>query len=146
LRQTLKAITIACALLTVTVPVFAQSRFDPDGSFWVIGEPPDGFSDFSGINLNRRRLRGFPAQGLELNNGKRFSYKAPIVRRDKFSFTTVTVGGVYYTFVGKFLRGGVFAQQDLSDEQPVLEGVLTKYKNGQKVAEANIKFSYFAGT
>jgi hypothetical protein len=126
----------------------AQKRnpFNPDGAFWLIGDAPDGFPDFGGINLNGRRLRRLPAQGLELNNGKRFPFKTAIVKRDNLSFTTLTVGGVYYTFVGKFLRGGVFAEQDLSDEQPVLEGVLTKYKNGQKVAEAKMKFSYFGGT
>lgn len=123
-----------------------QNRFNPDGSFWVIGAAPDGFSDFGGINLNGRRLRRLPSQGLQLMNGKTFHYKTLTVKQSNFSFTTVTLGGVYYTFAGKFLRGGVFAEQDLFDEQPVLEGVLTKYKGGKKVAEAKMKFSYFGGT
>ena len=146
MKTILKAIALTTTLLVVSVPVFTQSRFNPDGAFWLIGEPPDGFSDFGVINLNARRLRRLPTQGLELNNGKKFSFKTVTVKRDDFRFTTLTVGGVYYTFVGKFLRGGVFATQDLSDEQPVLEGVLTKYKNGQKIAEAKMKFSYFGGT
>jgi hypothetical protein len=123
-----------------------RATFNPDGAFWMIGQAPDGFSDFGGINLNGKRLRRLPAPGLELNNGKSFRYKTLTVKRDDFSFTTVTMGGVYYTFAGKFLRGGVFAEQELNDEQPVLEGVLTKYKNGKKVAEAKLKFSYFGGT
>lgn len=127
----------------------AQTRrntFNPDGAFFLIGNPPEEFSDFSGIYLNGRRLRRLPTQSLQLNNGKKFHYKTLSVKRDDFRFTTLTVGGVYFTFVGKFLRGGVFAELDLSDEQPVLEGVLTKYKNGNKVAEAKLKFSYFGGT
>jgi hypothetical protein len=123
-----------------------RAAFNPDGAFFLIGEPPDGFSDFSGIYLNGRRLRRLPTQALHLNNGKMFHYKTLSVKRDNFRFTTLTLGGVYFTFVGKFLRGGVFAEQDLYDEQPVLEGVLTKYKNGNKVAEAKMKFSYFGGT
>jgi len=83
---------------------------------------------------------------LQLNNGKKFYYKTLTVKQDNFSFTTETVGGVYYTFAGKFLRGGVFAEQDLADEQAVLEGTLTKFKAGKKVAEAKLKFSYFGGT
>lgn len=134
------------ALGTTTSSQSKQARFNPDGSFWLTGEAPDGFSDFGGINLNGRRLRRLPSQGLQLNNGKTFHYKSLIVKRDNFSFTTVALGGVYYTFAGKFLRGGIFAEQDLSDEQPVLEGVLAKYKNGKKVAEAKLKFSYFGGT
>lgn len=134
------------ALGTSTSGQTKRSAFNPDGAFWLIGQPPDGFSDFGGINLNGRRSRRLPSQGFQLNSGKTFRYKTLTVRRDNFSFTTVALGGVYYTFAGKFLRGGVFAEQDLSDEQPVLEGVLAKYKNGKKVAEAKLKFSYFGGT
>ena len=136
-------------LLTIALPSPSQTKrqtFNPDGSFWLIGEPATGFSDFGGINLNGRRLRRIPTQGLQLNNGKTFYFKSLVVKRDNFSFTTVTLGGIYYTFAGKFLRGGVFAEQDLYDEQPVLEGTLVKYQGGKKVAEAKLKFSYFGGT
>ncbi len=141
--------TSASAIAPVSISTPGQTKraaFNPDGAFWLIGQPPEGFSDFGGINLNGRRLRRLPSQGLELNNGKRFQFKSATVKRDDFRFTTATLGGVYYTFAGKFLRGGVFAEQDLNDEQPVLEGVLAKYKNGKKVAEAKLKFSYFGGT
>jgi hypothetical protein len=149
LKSFLKTITLTSLLLAIAIPALGQTKskpFNPDGSFWLIGEPPNGFSDFGSINLNGRRLRRIPSQGLQLNNGKTFYFKSLIVRRDNFSFTTVTVGGVYFTFVGKFLRGGVFAEQDLYDEQPVLEGTLTKFQGGKKVADAKLKFSYFGGT
>ena len=145
----LKALTLASLLLVVSLPALSQTKrqtFNPDGSFWLIGAPPDGFSDFGGINLNGRRLRRIPSQGLQLMDGKTFHFKSLVVKRENFSFTTLSLGGVYYTFSGKFLRGGVFAEQDLFDEQPVLEGVLAKYKSGKKVAEAKLKFSYFGGT
>ena len=54
--------------------------------------------------------------------------------------------GVFYTFSGKFLKGGVYASGILDDETPVLEGTLTKFRGGKKVAEANLKFVYFGGT
>ena len=149
LKLFLKLVALVGVLLVVSLPALGQakrSQFNPDGSFWIIGEAPNGFSEFGGINLNGRRLRRLPSQGLQLMNGKTFHYKTLIVKQNNFSFTTVTSGDVYYTFVGKFLRGGVFAEQDLFDEQPVLEGVLTKFKGGKKVAEAKLKFSYFGGT
>jgi hypothetical protein len=149
LRRPLKSIALVSVLLALGISASSQTKrqaFNPDGAFFLIGKPPDGFSDFSGIYLNGRRLRRLPTQSLQLNNGKLFHYKTLSVKREEFRFTTLTVGGVYFTFVGKFLRGGVFAEQDLADEQPVLEGVLTKYKNGNKVAEAKLKFSYFGGT
>jgi hypothetical protein len=150
LRKGFKSITLVSILLLVWISAPSQTartqRFNPDGSFWLIGAAPNEFSEFGGINLNGRRLRRIPTQGLQLINGTTFHFKALTVRRDSFRFTTLTRAGVYYTFAGRFLRGGVFAEMDLSDEQPVLEGVLTKYKGGKKIAEAKLKFSYFGGT
>lgn len=145
----MKLIALTTILLVIGISAIGQTKrqaFNPDGAFWLIGEPPDEFKDFAGINLNGRQLRRIPSQGLQHIDGKTFHFKTLTVRRDNFSFTTRTLGGIYYTFAGRFLRGGVFAEQDLSDERPVLEGVLTKYKSGKKVAAAKLKFSYFGGT
>jgi hypothetical protein len=65
---------------------------------------------------------------------------------DLLAFTTVVVGGVSYSFSGKFLKTGIFETAMLDDETPVLEGTLTKFKAGKMVAEANLKFVYFGGT
>ena len=98
----MKLIILTTMCLALGISVIGQTTrsqtFNPDGSFWLKGEPPDGFSDFGGINLNGRRLRRIPTQGLQLNNGKTFHYKSLIVKRDNFSFTTVSLGGVYYTY------------------------------------------------
>ena len=51
-----------------------------------------------------------------------------------------------YSFSGRFLKGGVFGAGDLDDETPVLEGTLTKFQVGKKVAEAKLRFVYFGGT
>jgi hypothetical protein len=123
-----------------------KNRFDPDGTFWILGSVPSEFSDFGGINLNSKRLRRLPLAGLELNNGKRYPYKTLIVKKENFTFTTVAVRGVSYSFSGHFLKGGVFAAGNLEDQEPVLEGILVRYKAGKKVAEASLKFTYFGGT
>jgi hypothetical protein len=139
---------IVLLMLTVALVVHGQKNaaFDPDGSFWIIGDHGDGFSDFGGINLNAKRLRRLPPSGVQLVNGKTFRFKTLNVKRQNFTFTTVTIGGISYSFTGRFLQGGVFAATDLSDERPVLEGVLRKHKAGKKVAEAKLKFMYFGGT
>ena len=136
-------------LFALTVPAFSQrARFDPDGSFWLHESTPapNEFSDFSGINLNAKRLRRLPSPGLQLNNGTTYRFKTLNVKRDNFTFTTMTIRGVSYSFAGKFLKGGVYASGILDDETPVLEGTLTKFRDGKKVAEANLKFVYFGGT
>ena len=141
-------ILLSLFIFIASLPAHAQknAQFDPDGSFWIIGDHGDGFSDFGGINLNAKRLRRLPPAGVQLVNGKTFRFKTLNVKRENFTFTTVSIGGVSYSFSGKFLQGGVFAATDLSDERPVLEGVLRKHKAGKKVAEQKLKFMYFGGT
>ena len=136
-------------LLFLTSTVFGQrGRFDPDGSFWLKDgtTPPTEFSDFSAINLNAKRLRRLPSPGVQLNNGTNYRFKTLSVKRDNFTFTTTTLRGVSYSFAGKFLKGGVYASGILDEDTPVLEGTLTKFRDGKKVAEANLKLVYFGGT
>jgi hypothetical protein len=138
-------------LMTVSIPsAFSQKSktppFDPDGSFWLHGPPPTDFSDFGGINLNAKRSRHLPDAGLDTNNGKHYRYKTLSVKRHSFTFTTIAMRGVSYSFSGRFLKGGIYQSGILDDETPVLEGTLTKYRAGKKVAEAKMKFVYFGGT
>lgn len=132
------------------IPVLAQKRaerFDPDGSFWILNETPNEFSEFGAINLNAKRSRRLSTQGFQLRDGKTIRFKTLAVKRDNFTFTTMTTSsGISYTFAGKFLKGGVYYASDLDDTIPVLEGTLTKFRNGQKVAEKKLTFSYFGGT
>jgi hypothetical protein len=135
--------------LSLTSPAFTQrktsARFDPDGTFWIHGEHPADFSEFDSINLNAKRVRYLGPAGLRTRTALHH-YKTLIVKRDNFTFTTMSIRGVSYSFTGKFLKGGVYASGILDDETPVLEGTLTKFRDGKKVAEANLKFVYFGGT
>lgn len=135
-------------LLTMCCLVAAQSkqRFDPSGAFWIDGETPAEFSNFSAINVNMRHLRRLPTSGLQLNDGTNFRFRTVTVKQNNFTFSTVIVRGVSYNFAGRFLKGGDFAATWMGEETPVLEGVLTKFKAGKKVAEAKLKFIYFGGT
>lgn len=139
-----------CLLLSLTSPGFTQrkssaARFDPDGTFWIKGDKPADFSEFDSINLNAKRSRRLEAAGVRaLDTLHR--YKTLIVKRDNLTFTTIAVRGISYSFSGKFLKGGVYSAGDLDEETPVLEGTLTRFRDGKKVAEANLKFTYFGGT
>jgi hypothetical protein len=135
---------------TISSPALSQNkaRFDPDGSFWLHESTPtpNEFSDFGGINLNAKKLRRLPSPGLQLVNGTTFRFKTLNVKQNNFTFTTVALKGVSYSFSGRFLKGGVYSSGILDDETPVLEGTLTKFRNGEKLAEAKLKFVYFGGT
>jgi hypothetical protein len=146
-----KSRTVLSMLLIVVASASVQSqakkdRFDPDGSFWIFGKAPDEFSDFGGINLNAKRLRNIPTAGVQLHDGRNLRFKLLSVKQERFTFTTVALSNISYAFVGKFLRGGIYQASNLDDEKPVLEGVLTKYSGGRKVAEAKLQFVYFGGT
>ena len=149
MNKLLTTVSVLLLIISASVAVEAQNkrtRFDPSGAFWISGEPPAGFSDFSSINLNMRNLRRLPTTGLQLNDGTSFRFKTVVVKQTNFTFTTVTVKGLYYTFSGKFLKGGDFAATWQGEETPVLEGTLTKFKDGKQIAEAKLKFTYFGGT
>src|SRR5687767_9327524 len=149
MRKSLTLVATLALVLASWASLTAQtkkSRFDPSGAFWISGEPPADFSDFSAINLNMRQLRRLPTSGVQLNDGTSFRFKTVVVKQSNFTFTTATLKGVYYTFSGKFLKGGDFAATWQGEETPVLEGTLTKFKNGTKVADAKLKFIYFGGT
>ena len=62
------------------------------------------FSEFDAINLNAKRVRYLAPAGLRTRTTFH-RYKTLIVKRDNFTFTTMTVRGVFYTFSGKFLEG-----------------------------------------
>ncbi len=140
---------IAIFLLLITALVVAgqaKQRFDPSGAYWIEGEPPAEFKNFSAINLNMRHLRRLPTSGVQLNDGTAFRFRTVTVKQNDFKFATVTLRGVSYSFAGKFLKGGDFAATWMGEETPVLEGVLTKFKGGKKIAEEKLKFIYFGGT
>lgn len=148
LRLCVRVLFVILALANIS-PVYTQTKhFDPDGSFWLIdGQQPTEFSEFGAINLNAKKLRRLPSPGLQLVDGTNYRFKTLSVKRNNFTFTTVTRRGVYYRFSGSFLKGGVFATTELNDESPILEGTLTKYDAaGKKLAEAKLRFTYFGGT
>ena len=130
----IKIFFIFLLVCLITSPALTQrktsARFDPDGSFWIHGDPPADFSDFDSINLNAKRLKYLNDPGLMMHS-TRYRYKTLTVKRDNFTFTTMTVRGVFYTFSGKFLRGGVYSAGDFDDETPVLEGTLTRFRDGK---------------
>src|SRR6185503_10093680 len=147
MRRTVSVMALLLVLMS-SFPALSQkgARFDPDGSFWVSGTPPDDFLELSAINLNAKRMRRLPSPGLQVTDGTTYRFKTLAVKRNSFTFTTVSLKNISYSFSGRFLRGGVYAETELNDERPVMEGTLTKYRAGNKVAEARIQFYYFGGT
>ncbi|HEX8142036.1 MAG TPA: hypothetical protein VF553_05530 [Pyrinomonadaceae bacterium] len=138
----------ASTLSTSSAWAVAQ-QFDPEGEFNVEGSVPKGLAEVSTIQLLRDASRSFmnSHSGLYTNRGVTYRFKTLSVTRERFTFTTVALGGVSYSFTGRFLRGGVFAELD-SDQwgKPILVGQLSRFRGRRKEAVASLKFSYFGGT
>ena len=86
-----KSLTVVgiLALLFATWPAAPaqtkSTRFDPSGAYWISGEPPADFSDFSAINVNMRQLRRLPTSGMELNDGTRLRFKTVVVKQSSLN-------------------------------------------------------------
>lgn len=134
---------------TAAAAMAVTQKFDPEGEFNVEGNLPKGLAEVSTIELLRDAKRSFfnAHAGVYTNKGVTYRFKTLAVTREKFTFTTVAIKGISYSFTGRFLRGGVYAELD-SDQwgKPILEGKLSKFNGSRKMAEANLKFSYFGGT
>ncbi len=129
----------------------SQKRFDPEGQFNPIGKAPKGLEEVASIDLFRSgRGRPFTSHthsGVATTSGVVYRFQSISASQNNLTFSTRARGGTSYKFAGRFLKGGVYAEMDSSVwDQPLLEGTLTKFKNGKKVAESRMRFSYFGGT
>ncbi|HEY1403516.1 MAG TPA: hypothetical protein VGB05_05275 [Pyrinomonadaceae bacterium] len=128
-----------------------QKSFLPDGYFSLVGKPPRGFENFDTIQYWRTAQEqtgpdiSNRTAGMNETGGVVYRYATVSVTRQTFVFKTRDVRGVSYKFSGRFLRSD-FVGSEMNFERPVLAGTLDKYRNGKRVASANIKLSYFAGT
>lgn len=151
---------LALALITLLLPLpithfnstEQQRSFRPYGYYFIQGRVPKGFQNVdtieywlpqmetSGLNDDSRRLAG-----VNLVGGRRHKFATITVNRRSFSFVTKKIGGVHYSFSGRFLRTD-FYNDELEEERAVARGTFVKYKNDVKVAEATVTLSYFSGT
>lgn len=132
-------------------PFRQQRAFRPYGYFSLVGRAPAGFENFDTIQYWRREDEqtgpdiSDRTSGVNESGGVVYGYQTISLTRQRFVFTTKKVRGVSYKFNGRFLSTN-FVDAELNLEKPVLVGTLSKYKHGRRVAEANVKLTYFAGT
>ena len=136
--------------LAVTNSILAAPRSltDITGAYYFVDEPPEAFKDVDWIALfavdasgHKVPLNGF----IRLKDRHRgrfvnFFLTKSTLRGQAISFSTKVVRGISYTFEGQFLK-----LENLEDNEIVLKGVLTKFRNGRKVAVFETRYSYFAG-
>lgn len=133
------------------IPAFAQ-KIDTFG-YYFIEKPTKDFSNISEIHLAgdygaKERPAMFGLIRMKKKSAKDFKLRKTFLSNRELSFTSETVGGVYYTFTGTFVRSfptKIQARMDKNPDGIVLTGTLTKFQAKKKTASANVKFTYSGG-
>jgi len=120
-------------------------RFNPRGVYYLLGRKPKAFPEFDSLELavspNDRKAEGQVTIQIVVNHiYESQDATSGLVSEHGLSFSTVSITDTQcdYTFDGYFLRTG-----DLSSarkHEAVLEGQLTKSKNGVRLAAAKVRF------
>jgi len=153
---------VGCALIMVTASVIiyargfqtyslktSQCQFNPSGFFYLKGELPKGFEDFSYIALWKFASQvSRPTAGVYSKGGEVYQFTtlladwSPERGYQVFEFATAQAKGISYTLTGKFLASCGYEFHVLDPAKVVAEGRLVKLKDGQKVADAAVQFTY----
>ena len=133
-------------------PAPAQpSQVDVTGAYFPVGDLPEDFSEIQHLALATIDDQSDPAPLNGFLRPKRRSakdYRLVDVKLvgNELSFSTTRVGRVSYSFKGKFLVLGNFAQNPPAADKVVLQGELLKMiDGGAPVAGTNVSFTYSNG-
>lgn len=137
---------------TLASPMIPQCRFDPDGYFYIKGDPPRGFEELDRIQLQVTDKSGRrPTLESHLNGKNGTSYRFATLGEFRthsggsgitFEFTTEIIKGVHYQFSGKFTSICVLAETERDPENVVAVGRLLKFKKGQQKEGADVELTY----
>ncbi len=76
----------------------------------------------------------------EIENNNYTEFEKLSIAVDGVSFSTISAEGISYKFAGKFLKKGNF--YTLDPDATVIEGTLSKYQKGKRVAEEKARFTW----
>jgi len=135
------------------------SEFGEDGYYYIIGTPkigenPKGFKDFEYFSLDTVRIEEktykiIPVKPTGIVHTKDvFNFVQLNVNDENITFTTEKRKGISYKLEGKFVEEVITVKDSDNDDYKdtvVIKGRLTKWKNGVKIAEADVNFGFTIG-
>lgn len=128
----------------------APSDHDVTGAYVPIDALPPAFAELEHLllatideNAAPAPLNGF----LRPRSRTAADYKLvnPSIEGRRLTFVTEAHGGVHYAFEGQFRVVGNFPADPPAYETVVLDGTLTRIRDGQTVASTPVRFRYEAG-
>ena len=138
-------VVLTCAF---ALSASAQHKVDIFG-YYTIVSATDAFNDIGRIHLagnygEQQTPKFYGMIRLRTNGAADFNLLKPRLVGKKLTFTTKTVGGVYYTFAGNFTKLADFPATQ-PEGQTLLRGTLTKMRGKKKIAAGTFNFIYSAG-
>jgi hypothetical protein len=130
-----------------------------DGYYYIIGTPamenkPKGFKDFDYFHLVTYRIEEKTYKRVPVKPNGWFSTNISFnfarlkISGKKISFTTETQKGVFYQLEGRFVDETITVKDSYGKDYTdtvAIKGLLTKWKNGVKIAEAKVNFGFTIG-
>jgi hypothetical protein len=146
---------VVVAVLAFTIsPPFAHAaverqKIDVFGYYSPQGKLPAAFAEIDILLLSTIDNQGNPAPLNGFIRPKRKSAKDyrlvnPKLEDKNLTFKTQAVRGISYSFAGAFTKLGNFPV-DRPEGEVLLKGHLIKMRNGKKVAETDVSFTYSGG-
>jgi hypothetical protein len=123
-----------------------DDKFSPDGYYVFTGKSPRGFENFKGFSLTTAvanpdgKAVPVPPSGT-IDAGGKYKMVNIKVSHGALSFESSSFRGASYKFEGKFLVSKGYCD-DNRTTGPVLSGHLSRFLNGARVADAEVKFEW----
>jgi hypothetical protein len=144
--------TWLAAIIMLASLTAAAQQTNAEVMYFVQGEKyAKGLGDFQAFGLSREQAKGgkFHFSGWIMTDredpdNSTSDMDSVKVNGPNLSFSGKARKGIRFTFDGRFLQSGDFTKY-LNKDIPVVEGVVRKYHNGQKVAEGKERFTCGSG-
>ena len=131
------------------LPESVVQKVDVFGYYFPQTKLPAAFAEIDHLHLSTidSNARPAPLNGFirpKRRAGKDYKLVRPRLVNKSLTFTTQAIGGISYSFTGAFSKLGNFPV-DRPEGEAVLKGRLIKMRNGKKIAETAVSFTYTGG-
>jgi hypothetical protein len=122
---------------------YDPSRFTPDGVYFINGPTPLEFREFNAFDLSWSEFEGQTSGYVGLQTysdniyGGQPAIFALVTERRLFFATSRDENGIEYRFDGEFVAD---PKSHIDTNVTVLSGMLTKSRNGRRIAERQFNF------
>jgi hypothetical protein len=130
-------------------PAGTEDYYLFDGDFYIVNDRPEAFEDFEALFIetgdffaatkNKDDFLAAEPTGFIFTDRK-YNFKTISLGNKKLSFETEAVDGISYKFNGSYIEDELTQEGDYAAHS-LIEGILTKLRNGKKIAEMKAKFA-----